>query len=1074
VPLVLYTSNCLETLAEYLVETLADPLVSPLEPEIILVQSRGMERWVSLELARRRGICANIRFPFPNHFVNQVFAAFSDVGREAPGFNPARLSWRIMDLLPGCLADPAFKDLVRYLAADADQLKKFQLAERLALLYDQYLLFRPEMILEWEIGREDHWQARLWRKLAETEGGRHRAALLRDLRQAIQRSAKTPGPLPQRVSVFGISALPPFHVEVLSLLARHSAVHLFLLNPCREYWGDILSRREEKGLRRRMKNPEDEAVAGSGEAWNPLLATWGQMGREFLDLLLDHDPEQREDFREPSPLSLLARLQSDILNLRSGGREGRIRLDPLDDSLQVHGAHSPMREVEILQDLLLDLLARDPALRPRDMLVMMPDIQTYAPFIKAVFSLPPGDPRNIPFSIADRGVPQESPLVRAFLALLEMPLTRLEAPRVLALLEQEALLFRFGLVRSDLETIQRWVRDNRIRWGINGEYRERLGLPPQGENTWENGLDRLLLGYALPAAGDRTFQGIFPQDRMEGSEAVLLGRFLEFSRRLFRSADELSRNRDLEAWADLLAGMLRDFFLPAEHQVQEAALLQRQFQQLREIRQRGDFTGEVGLSVIRDDLNRRLEQEGAGGGFLTGGLTFCALLPMRSIPFKVIGLLGMNDDAYPRPTRTLGFDLLAARPRPGDRSRRKDDRYLFLEALVSAREKLIISYQGRSVQDNSFRPPAVLVSELLEAVDQGFEGPEGSAASGQVVRQHRLQAFHPAYFTGAGPLFSYSRENCAAARRLQEPSGPPGLFIPGPLSEPGPEWKKLVPEQLVDFFSNPVRYLLRRRLGLFLEDSSGLLEATEPFDLDGLELYRLQQELADRALRNEPLEDGLEIFRTRGLLPQGTPGEVFFLEECGKARSFAEAVRAVTGDRTAETVTLDLEMAGFKISGRLRGVFGNGLVHQRYAKMKWRDRFNLWIQHLLFCLDRGDPSCRSHLICQDQGKGYLYEAHADACLKNLLRIYWQGLSRPLPLFPRASWAYWEARQSGKAPGRIRELVRQAWDNDFNGGDLVDPYLARCFGAGDPLAQPDFAELAEAVLAPLWDNENGRS
>ncbi|MBI5584655.1 MAG: exodeoxyribonuclease V subunit gamma [Deltaproteobacteria bacterium] len=1072
-PLVLYTSNCLEILADRLVEVLGEPLVSPLEPEIILVQSRGMERWVSLELARRQGICANIRFPFPNHFVGQVFAAFLNEGREAPAFNPERLSWRIMDLLPGCLADPAFMDLARYLAADPDQLKKFQLSGRLAFLYDQYLLFRPEMIMDWEKGRDDHWEARLWRKLTAAERGRHRAALLQDLRKASRRPARTPGPLPQRVSVFGISALPPFHIEVLSLLARHCAVHLFLLNPCREYWGDILSRREEKGLRSKMKNRGGEAVEWPRETWNPLLATWGQMGREFLDLLLDHDPEQRDDFREPAPFSLLARLQADILNLRPGGREGRIRLEPQDDSLQVHVAHSPMREVEILQDLLLNLLAQDPTLRPRDILVLMPDIQTYAPFIEAVFSLPPGDPRNIPFSIADRGVQQEMPLVRAFLSLLEMPLTRMEAPRVLALLEEEALLARFGLTRNDLATIHRWVRDNRIRWGVNRGYREGLGLPPLGENTWENGLDRLLLGYALPAAGDRTFQGIFPQERIAGSEALLLGRFLEFSQRLFRSADELSRNRDLEAWADLLSGTLTDFFRPAEHQAREAGLLQRQFQQLREVRQQADFSGEVGLPIIRDYLKKRLEQEGTGGGFLTGGLTFCALLPMRSIPFKVICLLGMNDDAYPRPTRTLGFDLLATRPRPGDRSRRKDDRYLFLEALVSAREKLIISYQGRSVQDNSLRPPAVLVSELLETVDQGFEGPDGSAASGQVIRQHRLQAFHPDYFTEAGRLFSYSRENCEAARRLQEAASPPGQFIPGRLSEPGPEWKKVAPEQLVDFFSNPARYLLRKRLGLFLEDQSALLEETEPFDLEGLELYQVQQEMADRALKGEALEDRLEGFRTRGLLPQGTPGEVFFLEECRKARSFAAAVKAVTGNRTAETVTLDLELEGFQITGRLRGVFGNGLVHHRYARMKWKDRFQLWIQHLLFCLDREDPSCLSHLICQDQEKGYRYEPDAAACLKNLLQLYGQGLRRPLPLFPRASWAYVEALRAGKAAGRIRELVHQAWDNDFNGGDLTDPYLARCFGAADPFEQPDFTLLAETVMGPLWENEHGR-
>lgn len=1073
-PLVLYSSNRLEVLAENLAAVLGAAPVSPLAPEFILVQSRGMERWISLELGRRLGVCANVRFPFPNHFVGQVFAAFIGEGREASRFHPERLSWRIMNLLPGCLGDPFFSDLGRYLADDTDGLKRYQLAERLAWLFDQYLLFRPEMILDWEKGRETHWQALLWRKLQAAEPGKHRAALLEELRRATRRPPAVPHALPERVCVFGISALPPFHIEVLSLLARQRPVHLFLLNPCREYWGDIRSRREEN-LPRRGGGEKVKATPDPGEIWNPLLAAWGQMGREFLDLLLDHDPEQREEFQESPPTSLLARLQNDILNLQAGRRERRTRLDPADDSLQIHITHSPMREVEVLQDNLLYLLARDPRLQPRDILVMMPDIQAYAPLIKAVFSLPADDPRRLPFAIADQGAVQESSLVRTFLGLLEIPQSRMEAPRILALLEEEALQRRFGMTRNDLETIHRWVRTTRIRWGVNRDYRERLGLPPLVENTWENGLERLLLGYALPAAGDQTFHGLPPQDSLDGQEALLLGRFLEFCRRLFRAADDLSRKHDLENWADLLAGILEDFFSPGEHQVTEAARLRRQFQEWHAIRQEGDFTGEVGLPIIRDFLHKRLEGEGTGGGFLTGGLTFCALLPMRAIPFKVICLLGMQDEAYPRPTRSLGFDLLAARPRPGDRSRRKDDRYLFLEALVSAREKLIISYPGRNVQDNSPRPPSVLVSELLEAVDRGFEGPEGAAASGKIICRHRLQAFHPDYFSGTGRLFSYSRENGGAARRLLGTPGPPEPFISAELSEPGPEWNNLTPEQLVDFYANPARYLLRKRLGLFLENSSTLMEETEPFALEGLELYQVRQEMVERALRGEGLEERLDVFRARGLLPQGAPGTVFFLEEARQARSFAAAVMAATGDREAETQTLDLELAGFRITGRLGGIYDKGLIQHRYARLTWKDRLGLWIYHLLLCLVRQDPACRSRVICRDCAGGYRYEPGAAGCLKELLAIYRQGLGRPLPLFPRASWAYLEARRAGKTPGKIREAVLQSWDNEFNTGDLTDPYLARCFGGTeDPVDLPDFIEVAEAVMGPLWENEHDRS
>ena len=545
----LFTSNRLEALAGELSETLRSPLASPMVPEVILVQSRGMERWLSLELARRLGICANIRFPFPNHFVEDVFRdALPDLP-GGPAFDPEVLTWRIMGLLPGCLDGEGFDPLKAYLADDGRGLKRYQLSRIIARLFDQYLVYRPDMVLGWESGRDRHWQATLWRRLAALSIGAHRAARWKEALARLQRALPDGANLPGRISVFGISALPPYHLQVLDAVSRYIDVNLFVMNPCREYWYLIYSDREMRRLSDRLGTVRsDEAL--HLERGNSLLASMGALGRDFLRMVYDTGCEEADVSAEPGEGSLLSCIQSDILNLRDRGADGiRTAVAVDDDSIQIHSCHSPMREVEVLQDRILALLDHDPSLTPADILVMTPEIETYAPFIEAVFSLPRDDRRRVPFSVADRGVRKESVLVDTFLRLLDLEGSRMGATEVAAFLEADALRRRFNLGADDLVLIHRWIRDTGIRWGVDSSSRIREGLPGFAENTWQAGIDRLLLGYALPARGEELFMGLFPHEGVAEGEAGVLGSFLAFLDKLFAFVKSLEEPRDLSGWA---------------------------------------------------------------------------------------------------------------------------------------------------------------------------------------------------------------------------------------------------------------------------------------------------------------------------------------------------------------------------------------------------------------------------------------------------------------------------------------------------------------------------------------------
>jgi len=409
------------------------------------------------------------------------------------------------------------------------------------------------------------------------------------------------------------------------------------------------------------------------------------------------------------------------------------------------------------------------------MVVMAPDIELYAPYIQAVFDTQPDERLRIPYRIADQSARGQSRLIDGFFSFLDLKGSRFSAARVMRLMESPGVKEKFGLSQTDTENIERWIRDTRIRWGIDAAHRQQMGLPAVSENTWSAGIKRLLLGYAMPGNNQLMFNGILPYDEVEGNEIHSFGKFLNYMHTVLQYAEELTRPKQLQQWGALLKRLLADLFLPEEETEAEIQNLRIVFDELGNHQTESAFDEKIEFESIRFYIGRRLDKLSFGSGFMTGGVTFCAMLPMRSIPFKVICLLGMNSDVFPRKAQPLTFDLVAKHPRPGDRSRRDDDKYLFLESIISARNKLYISYVGQSIQDNSRIPPSVLVSELLDTIEKGFEL-SGINILEHLVTVHRLQAFSPQYFQKDSRLFSYSEENREAAASIAKNETVPPLI----------------------------------------------------------------------------------------------------------------------------------------------------------------------------------------------------------------------------------------------------------------------------------------------------------
>ena len=1042
----IYTSNRLEVLAKQCGEIFRQFPLPPLQKEIVVVQSRGMARWLAMEFSRQLSVWANGDFPFPNSFVNDILQQLVPDNQQ-PMYERKRASWQIMTVLAQCVDDRLFRPLDSYLS---DPLRRFQLSCRLADLFDQYIIYRPDFIEDWEQSAEPaSWQAALWRMLGEHFQQGHRAALLQAFLSAL--SSGCPACLPPRITIFGVSSLSPFHIAVFNALSQHVEVNLFFVNPCRSWWAEILSEQE---IARRLMLTGKEADELYLESGNPLLASMGHQARDFLALLQDHHSVDYDFFVKPQRTTLLNSIQADILDLT-----GPTKVN-LDDSIVFHSCHGPMREVEVLQDHLLALFAKNPTLTAGDIIVMAPDIEPYSPLVSAVFGLQHDHPRYIPYSFADKGMSVGSELIDAFFALLDLSGGRYRVHEVLDLLKKPVCRDKFALSEADCLLIEQWLDDVAIRWGKDGAQKEEFDLPGFAENTWQAGLDRLLLGYAMDGENS-LFADILPYPAMEGSEAEVLGCLLEGVTVLFQCLGSLQEDYSLEQWASLLQGLVDSCLLIDQSNEADGQHLRDALQGLADYGLQGDFSEKVSLQVVRCWLEMSLRQEKSPHGFLSGGVTFCSLLPMRAIPFQVICLLGMDDGVFPRPAFQLSFDLIGQSPRPGDRSSRHDDRYLFLEALLSARKQLYISYSGQAMRDDTTLPPSVLVSELLDYIEK--MGGERH----NLITCHRLQPFHPAYFSKESMLSSYSQENFHAARQLMQ--GPDDMvgFWQMSCDLPAPVVDEINLHDFVDFFVHPIRFFCRNRLRICLHPAGELSDENEPFWVEGLARYQLEGEIVESVLR----QDAASIFslaKARGILPHGRLGETSFQQVDSEIGEFCRHVAALQGTPRQEGMVA-VRVNGCVLSGRLDGLTENGLFAARPAKLKGKDLLRAWIGHLLLHQVEDDVPRKTLLLAKDQCLSFGELENCMGELENLVSVYLLGLRQPLAFFPETSYAFAWSTYNDKEE-KAWAAARTTWQGNWQWpGESDDEYLRFRYQGDDPMDQT-FARIAMEIYRPIFANQ----
>jgi exodeoxyribonuclease V gamma subunit len=1106
VGLIVHRSSDLDVLADALVEgLLADAPVDPLAPIDVVVQTGGVARWLRERIAhasdaRGRGIAANVRLPFLSGVVDGIVAATEGravVGRafdatadalphapaEADPWMPERAVWSVLDIVEdGTAGTERLRETLGPRPDGVLGRRTFELARGVADVLDHYVVHAPGLLRDWTAGRDvapdrtaleerDRWQPALWRALVERLGdpvARFDAAVER-----LASDGPVPGPLPARLDLFGFEVVQERHLRLFAALATRVPVHLHLVGPSPARWREI-----------RPGQPVPPAA-------HPLLVASGRAADRTIALVRALSPAVREVVHEPRSEGLdgsAGAVTSLLATLRAGvrgdaappgpGEPPALTLAAEDDSVRLHVCHGLARQAEVLRDQLLTLFEAHPHLEPRDVLVVSPDVEAAAGVLAPAFAAPESGAR-LPLVVADRQAGELNEVGAALEALIGLVPARAAASEVLDLLGRPVVARRLGLDGADLARFATWVDELGIRWGVDERHRGAHGQPAERAHTWRAGLDRLLLGVAMADEDDRVVADVAPYDHTVGDEVERAGRFVHACEVVFRTLEALAVPRDGAAWAAALDDAIDALF---EVGAGDDWLVRDVRSVVAAVLAPVERTVDVG--VVAGLLRRRLGEVPPASGYATGAVTLCAPIPLRSVPARVVCLFGFDDGTFPRRTRAPGYDLVTARP--GGHDPRDEDRLLLLDAVLAAREHLVVTTTGRDPRTNEVLPPAVPVSELTDVIER-LVGEDARRALVEV--HHPLQPWSPRAFEPEARPRSFDRANLAAARVLAR-GGPveavPPLLVGwdgeaagGPATGPG-ALERVRTSELVSALRRPLREFLASRLGVRLEDAGAAISDEEPLALDGLDRYRLVEDLLRRG--PDDREAWLAAAIARHDVPAGTPGRVAlqgFIDDADRLRS---AVAGWCRDRGIDDTAV-LSGAELAVAGRWH-VVGETEVHERedgivavsiLASRSGSDEHLLgpWIEHLLRTAvsEREVTSVVARFRDREVGLVVLDPIDADVPaaraaareqLATLLAVRERARREPLPLFRHASFA--------QAGGATRGGVRDAFLGDERAPGDLEPEVELVTDATDldeAVAVLGGWQAFEALAAEVW-------
>ncbi len=1052
--LYLKVSNSLINLAASLSQELNGAPNSVFEPHLIVTQTEGMNNWVKLQIANHLGIAANVRFLKPNDLIHKLYYLLGGPFTEV--LSAQNLNWLLFKLLGENEFKARFPATASYFSDKSPdkEIKRMSLAEKLSDLFDQYQIYRPDMIRQWNIAmpgdlENNEWQQYLWIKARQVSENTlpDKTTIGAYILEAIQHPDKQETLVARMpaIHLFGISIITGYHIQILFNLSSIIDVYFHIINPAPYmYWFE--DRSEKQIAHWRQKGPTRFAEAISG---NTLLTGWGRVIQDTFSMLFQHDEfiNAYEDIGVivPETDTLLHKIQHDIFSAAIDDRNLITRSDINDGSITINSCFTIAREVEVLYNYLVFLVdKKEVKLSSRDIVVMVSDIDAYAPYIKAVFN---NAPHQFRYTIADESFADGDNIFQALHAILLMNEGNFKAEAVMQLLDSSFIRSRFGI--ADVTRIRSIVNTANIRFGIEGNKQDQTHFV-----SWRYGIRRIMYGICM--SGEEEYDegpdSFFPLDILEGSSAQELIRFSHFIEVLINSIEQRNGNRSLSEWVNYVEQVLHNLVYEQDDDPNEdyTSLMQQLADYNMVNRYMAD---EVAFDVFSHSFLKTLTGNSRSGLFAIGGITFCSLIPMRSIPFKVVAILGMGYDKFPRKEQSASFNMMEKKRQRGDRNVKENDKHLFLETILSAQQYLYISYVGRNARDNTNLPPSAVVDELIDYIEGGLETPY--EVRQKLVTLHPLQSFSSKYSGADKSLYSYLNTASIPVKQVINRDKIIDLY----------NFKEITVDDLVLFFRNPFKAYYNKVLGIFYNEEEVLLQDTEIFSINKLQQWNIKNRLlplneAERILLNK------QLVRT-GNLPLSNMAEIAMLQTEQVVNPVRKLFLDTTNGAVSQTVPIAFELKNHLITGTLQSVYNGRLVQVSWSKKETKYLIEAYIRYLAGVA----AGSISGLYFISATKEAVYEAgkitqqEALKRLNELVNIYTKGFEKIAAFYPDFEVKPDEVEKMDLH--LFSQLVKKKLDN--NQVACTDPYIMNEYGKGyfsQEGIHESFKNICRKVITPL--------
>ncbi|MEC8644156.1 MAG: exodeoxyribonuclease V subunit gamma [Pseudomonadota bacterium] len=1058
----LFQSNNMRNLAVAFCENEPE-MRDPFKTSTVIIQSFELRYWLQMQTARLTGISSNIDFQLPASFLWKLYRylqpEISDLDHSP--FEREQMVWRLMRILDK--SHSSYQDIAIYLQQEEKRnLRLYELSNELASLFDEYLMYRPDWVLDWEsssrisTSRDEEWQVSLWREIREDLGdksGLHRAALHNVAMNKINRDAGLPW---SRLSIFGFSSMPPLQLETFHRLSELIDVDIYFLNPCHEYWGDIVSETERarRSLKAIRNKPLTDLHEDYFEIGQPILSSLGQLGRDYFELLNGIENLQTFDiFSEPSSETNLGYVKKQIFSLSYSKEKNLLKKDQQealksDQTIQIHCCHSKTREVEVLKDQILRALSEIEDLQPKDILVAAPNIQLYSAFIRANFK------NEIPFSINSSALTDDSFFFKSVIKLLSLPDSRITGQEIIEFLEVPAIARAQRIKSDDLEKLVSWINDSGIRWEIDGESKNNnWGLPPNDWNTWKFGLDRLLMGVIM-RENNGPWHGIQPLE-ISLADTPLLESLCRFIDNLDKLRKQINKQYPIEKWLEIVQELLEEFFDPRDSEIIAEIQTRAALEGLRSETSGADFKDEISRETFLRALRGKIEDQTSITRSTSGGITFSNLLPMRGIPYRMICILGLNQGEFPRTENVNTFDLSSGgkNNRKGDRSRDKEDKYIFLESILAAEEIFYVSYVGQSSTHNFSPTPSTIVSEWHEYLQTIFEENK--------LITHKLNPFDLKYFRGDNAQ-TFSKTWFSGVERKRYATNESK-----PINKQTLSVDHINLSELRAFFGHSARFFLQKRLGVYYEKEVNAIRDAEPFEIGSLDDYKISENALESLKQNEPIEDLFSQTLHTGLIPSNALGATLLKKAIRRGEAIYSAIANELESK--HPIQREVTIGSFKLQVDIQNAYKKKIIQARVGRLKDRQILQDWITHLAAnsiekietkLVHRGDKHQIRTLSLQP-----LEAKIAEKYLSVFLEIYQDSLKAPVFFPPKQSRALNRDLKNGKEQKVTLDKLAAEWSNEYSFSEGPDPYWNNLFDVTKAF-DDEFAYLATEIWEPL--------